>query len=61
MILLSCKEQMSQSDRNAAREATQSQKIRKIGEAEIISAGLERGKNIAIGGSITEITHANAR
>lgn len=37
---------MSQSDREAAREGTQSQEIRKIGEAEIISAGLERGRMI---------------
>ena len=47
VIFFSCKEQMSQSDRAAGREGTQSQEIRKIGEAEIISAGLERGRNIA--------------
>ena len=38
---------MSHSDRNAGREGTQSQEIRRVGEAEIITAGLERGRNIS--------------
>lgn len=47
LICFSCKEQMSQSDREAGREGTQSQEIRRIGEVEIITAGLERGRNIS--------------
>lgn len=47
LMSLSCKEQMSQSDREAGREGTQSQEIRRISEAEIITAALERGRNIS--------------
>jgi len=47
MFFYSCKEEMSDSDRKAAREGTKSQEIKKIDEAEIVSAGLEIGRSIA--------------
>ncbi len=46
-VLFSCKEQMSDADRQAAREGTQSQEIKKIGDGEITALALERGNTIA--------------